>query len=280
MPVRPIAGHDTCWTRAGNGRRNAVLLHCSLASSRAWGPLSAALDAHLDMVMPDFPGHGKSADWDGTGDYHDLCTAVARAFLPEAGACDLIGHSFGATVALRLAHAMPERLRSLTLIEPVFFAAAYADRPALHGAHDRMLGAFAAALERGDRQAAARLFTDVWGDGRPWEALPDDMRHKMAARIHTVPASHAALSTDRQGLLLPGGLRHVSCPVLLVEGSDSPDLVPLINDGLARRLPDARRVVISGAGHMVPITHAAQVAREIAALLQETAAATPARAMD
>ena len=133
-----------------------------------------------------------------------------------------------------------------------------------------MLGEFANALERGDMTAAARHFTEVWGDGRPWEALPEDMRHKMAARIHMVPASHAALNTDRQGLLLPGGLQHVTCPVLLVEGSDSPQLVPLINDGLARRLPDARRVVISGAGHMVPITHAAQVAREIAALLQET----------
>lgn len=269
MPVRTVAGVDTYWTRTGNGRRKAVLLHCSLASSRAWGPLTQLLDLHLDMTLLDFPGHGKTADWDGTSDYQDLCTEVAEAFLPE-GTCDLIGHSFGATVALRLAHAMPGRVRSLTLIEPVFFAAAYADRPDLRGVQDRMLGEFANALERGDMTAAARHFTEVWGDGRPWEALPEDMRHKMAARIHMVPASHAALNTDRQGLLLPGGLQHVTCPVLLVEGSDSPQLVPLINDGLARRLPDARRVVISGAGHMVPITHAAQVAREIAALLQET----------
>ncbi|MDA7429999.1 alpha/beta hydrolase [Primorskyibacter aestuariivivens] len=279
MPVRTVAGVDTYWTRTGNGRRKAVLLHCSLASSRAWGPLSAVLDTHLDMTLLDFPGHGKTADWDETRDYQDLCTEIAQDFLPE-GACDLIGHSFGATVALRLAHAMPERVRSLTLIEPVFFAAAYADRPDLRVVHDRMLGDFSDALDRGDMHAAAAHFTAVWGDGRPWEALPDEMRHKMAARIHMVPASHAALNTDRQGMLLPGGLQHVTCPVLLVEGSESPDLMSLINDGLARRLTDARRVVISGAGHMVPITHAAQVAREIWALLQETAVATPTRAMD
>ena len=35
---------------------------------------------------------------------------------------DVVGHSFGGSIALRLALEMPELVKSLTLIEPVCFA--------------------------------------------------------------------------------------------------------------------------------------------------------------
>jgi lipase len=47
---------------------------------------------------------------------------------------DVIGHSFGGTVALRLAVERPDLVRSLVLIEPVFVAALLADRPDLKDA--------------------------------------------------------------------------------------------------------------------------------------------------
>lgn len=269
MPRKEIAGVETHWSRMGNGVRPALMLHCALASSRAWGPLAQGLDAMLDMTAPDFPGHGRSGPWDGARDYQDLCVEIAGSLRPE-GPCDLIGHSFGATVALRLAHAAPQRVRSLTLIEPVFFAAGFADRPDLRAAHETISAPFVQAFARGDMRAAARGFSAVWGDGRPWDSLPEEMRAKMTDRVHMIPATDEALNTDRQGMLLPGGLDHLRSPVLLVEGSDSPEMITMINDALARRLPDARRVMVSGAGHMVPITHAPQVAREIRAMVQET----------
>jgi pimeloyl-ACP methyl ester carboxylesterase len=79
------------------------------------------------MIAFDLPGHGRSADWDGASDYHHLSTQIAASFLTEP--VDLIGHSFGATVALRLAVEQPQKLRSLILIEPVFFAVAAQDSP-------------------------------------------------------------------------------------------------------------------------------------------------------
>ncbi|MES2144421.1 MAG: alpha/beta hydrolase, partial [Pseudomonadota bacterium] len=52
-------------------------------------------------------------------------------------------------------------------------------------------------------------------------------------------------------------------PVLLIEGADSPPVINAVHTELARRLAQATRLVVSGAGHMVPITHAQDVARAV-----------------
>ena len=70
----------------------------------------------------------------------------------------------------------------------------------------------------------------------------------------------ATLHHDGAGILLPGRLEALTLPVTIVTGSDSPEVVGDIAETLARRLPHARRVEISGAGHMLPLTHPAELA--------------------
>jgi pimeloyl-ACP methyl ester carboxylesterase len=57
--------------------------------------------------------------------------------------------------------------------------------------------------------------------------------------------------------------------VLLVEGAESPPIIDAVQEELARRLPQARRLIVPGAGHMVPITHPDIVARAVQAHLDE-----------
>jgi len=247
----------------GAGVPDALLLHCSLASSDVWRGLAGHLGDELTMTGFDFRGHGKSVDWDGAGDYHSICTADAAGFLTRP--MHLIGHSFGATVALRLALEHPEMLRSLTLIEPVFFAVArgteaYAD-------HTVESQRFVAAMERGAHGDAAQAFTDVWGTGADWAAMPAEMRADVTARIGLIPVTVPTLYDDSAGMAAQGRLEGVACPVLLVGGTASPTIVAAINDALAVRLPDVQRVKVEGASHMVPITHSAQVAAGISGFL-------------
>jgi lipase len=80
----------------------------------------------LSDRFPDRAGHGgaRGGTRRATGPrFPRPGTEHALGLLPE-GPVHLIGHSFGATVALRLAIEAPERVASLTLIEPVLFAAA------------------------------------------------------------------------------------------------------------------------------------------------------------
>lgn len=250
----------------GQGSRRALAIHCTLAHVGAWRGLGQVLGDDLTLVAFDLPGHGRSGDWDGKCDLHRLSTDAALRYLTEP--MDVIGHSFGATVALRLAVEHPDLVRTLTLIEPVFFAAALQDAPDVVEAHDAKAAPCFEALERSDATLAARLFNRFWGDGTRWEDMPDATRHYLADRMHIVPGQATAIIEDNAGLMAPGALDKAAMPVLLIQGENTADVIDAIHASLATRLPDARRVWIKGAGHMAPLTHPWQVADEILRLFE------------
>lgn len=237
-----------------------LALHCSLAHSGEWAGLVPHLPG-LRLMAPDLPGHGKQPLWDGHSDPHSDATRQAAACVQALGApVDVIGHSFGATVALRLAMERPELIRSLVLVEPVLFAAARAAEDPAFAAFiaDHLL--FAALLAEGRRDEATAAFLAEWGAGEPWEALPAATRDYMAARIGMVAALDPVLMGDAAGLLRYLGLESLGVPVLLVGGGRSPAVAGAILTELARRLPDARRATVADAGHMLPVTHAGALA--------------------
>lgn len=245
--------------------RPVLALHCSLSHAGEWSALAARLPG-MRLVAADQPGHGHQPDWDGQSDLHAQAVAEAAALVGALGApVDVIGHSFGASVALRLALERPDLVRRLVLVEPVLFAAAagspaFLDFVARNDQLPRLIAAGRA------EEAAAAFYAD-WGAGVRFDGLPAALRAYMVARIAIIPAQNGVLVEDAAGLLSPGRLEALHSPVLLVEGADSAPVVAAIQAGLARRLPDARRVVMPGARHMLPVTHAAELAPLVAAHL-------------
>lgn len=269
MPKDMRGGHGTYWTTFGQGRRKALLIHCSLAHSGAWNGLAKLFEDQLDMRAFDLPGHGKSDEWPPDQDMQALSVAMAADVIGRDGPMDIIGHSFGATVALRLAIEHPDLVRSLVMIESVFVAAALADQPDLAKSHAHLMAGYVEAVKRGDRQAAAREFMAEWGDGRPWESLPEAQRAFLADRIHLIEANDATVMRDLPQVLERGLIEQVEAPALLIRGAESSGFVGPIHAAIVRRMKTARDVAIEGAGHMVPITHPKAVAAEITAFLAE-----------
>ena len=256
MPRDTRAGHPTHWQVFGSGPRPALALHCSLAHSGAWAGVAQHLGGVLNITAPDLPGHGNSADWDGQEDYATLSAKVAASFFEEP--MELIGHSFGALLALRIALEVPLVVRSLTLIEPVLFAAAQG-HPEWDG-HVAEMAPFVQAMQAGDREAGAAAFTALWGAGQSWDSLSQRARDYNTGRIHLIPAIAPANYEDNAGLLAPGGLEGLVMPVMLIQGSESPRVMHRITEAIAARLPEVGVAEVKGAGHMLPVTHAAQVA--------------------
>lgn len=270
MAQEILAGHPTtCRVWERGAARPVLALHCSLAHGGAWTGLAERLEG-VTLTAPDLPGHGSSADWDGVQDYHALTTSVAIALAEKLGQgqpIDVLGHSFGGSVALRLALERPDLVRTLLLAEPVVFMAAKGspEWDGLRQVHDRIDAAFAA----GDPAGAAAIFHGLWGAGAPLDRLPERARDYIVGRIGLVGAIDAVVMRDAPGLLAPGRLEALSVPVLLAGGSDSPPVAGAVLRALAARLPQARQITVEGAGHMFPITHAGVLAPEVQALLSE-----------
>lgn len=238
----------------GDPERPAIGLHCMMGSGGLFDPLAARLGGLVDLRAFDFPGHGRSPDWIAPGDGIDLHTFVTRQ---AAGLItrpvDLIGHSFGATVALRIAVGAPHAIRSLTLVEPVLFAAA---SPAASKAEYDRLAPYEAAQ---DWDGMLRQFLGDWGAAGP---VPSEgpKAERLRRQMRMVVDTNAGLMADRANILREGGLEGVDVPVMLIAGAQSPPIVHEIAEALAARLPDVARATIPGAGHMLPMSHPDQFA--------------------
>lgn len=272
MPKDIFASHATHWRVMGQGAERKVLaLHCSLAHAGVWMGLASKLEG-VEVHAPDLPGHGYSGDWDGASDLHALSTGVAAGMLEAlvakaGGPIDVMGHSFGGTVALRLAQDYPQYVRSLVLIEPVLFALArqnaiWREQEAANLQIETLLAE--------DPFLAAKAFHAIWGNGESLEAMAPRARDYIIDRMHLVTAQTAVLVDDVAGLTRPQKMAALQMPVLLLEGGASPGVVAVIQEQLKRFLPKATRHCLQDARHMLPITHYKDLAPLIAAHLAQS----------
>ena len=251
--------HIRTWP--GDPDRLAVALHCMMGSSAGWASIAQLLGGRVQLRAFDAPSHGRSRDWQprpGT-DYHTAVTEIARELMGD-GPVDLIGHSLGATVALRIAVEAPWTIRTLTLIEPVLFAA--------DPARADVLGAdLRAAAAAGDMAEATRLFLDDWGGPGGLLSMPAARREAAVRQMPLIIETDDALAADVHDILRPGGLEAIDAPTMLIRGDRSPPVIAAIAHSLSSRISHARCETVTGAGHMLPLTHPAAVAELIGANL-------------
>ena len=269
MPEAILAGTRTWWREEGQGARDMLLLHCTLAHSGAWKGVMARLARRFRMRAMDLPGHGRSGAPEPGRSWQRQSAAMAIALLERGGGpADLVGHSFGATVALRIAVERPDLVQSLVLIEPVFFSAARDAGRAEFKTHMALHDRFFALLEQGDHEGAARAFSEMWDGPGAWEALPAAQRGYMAARIDMIRRGGESLLGEGPDYIPLAKVGKIAAPVLLIEGAETDPVIGAVQDSLESVLPAARRVVVPGAGHMVPISHPGPVADAIADFLK------------
>ena len=143
-------------------------------------------------------------------------------------------HVRRATVALRIAVSAPEAVRSLTLIEPVLFAAAP------DPANDAVMRELSDLVAAGESEEAARRFLSIWG-GIDWDAQTPAGRERLIRQMTLVVAGNDTLMRDSANILRAGGLEAIDAPVMILMGAQSPPVIGNIADALAARLPDIGR---------------------------------------
>src|SRR5262249_26673414 len=147
-------GTRVAYADTGSGEA-VLLLHSSANTGSQWRSLMEMLQASYRLLAPDLYGYGETDPWPSnvplrlTDEAALIDAVLARYDRP----IHLIGHSYGAAVGLRFAVEWPERLLSLTLIEPVAF---HLLRDALVGSADHDLYDEIAEMATAVTEAAAK----------------------------------------------------------------------------------------------------------------------------
>ena len=138
---------------------------------------------------------------------------LARAGSPLA----LVGHSYGAAVALIAALANPGRVRAMALYEPTLFALLDAETPAPNEAEGirNAVADASAALDAGNQDAAAERFIDYWMGTGSWKQTPEERKPPIAASVTNVRRWAHALFTEPTPL---EAFRSPRCPGALHGG--------------------------------------------------------------
>ena len=247
-----------------------VCLHSNASSSAQWRGLMDLLSPHYRVLAPDSYGSGQSPEWNSDREIA-LRDEVAfiEPILRKAGTpFALVGHSYGAAVALIAALANPGRIRAIALYEPTLFSVVDTQSPPPNGADGirNAVSAASSALEAGDPDAAAGHFINYWMGPGTWDATPPQRKPAISASVANVRRWSHALFTEATPA---SAFRRLDMQILYMLGSKSPESAHAVAAILLTVLPCVKVVEFPGLGHMAPITHAELVNAEISKFLGE-----------
>src|SRR5215467_8101676 len=171
MEIAPIPFY-----REAGGGPTVVCLHASGSSSRQWLPLMEYLGPRYHVIALDTYGTVKSPAWQAKRPLtlSDEVALLEPVLERAHGPVMLVGHSYGAAVALIAALEHPEKVHALVVYEPTLFALVDQESPEPN-AIDGFRATFtetAELFEAGDAAAAGRCFVDYWSGSGAWEQMP------------------------------------------------------------------------------------------------------------
>ena len=252
-----------------------VFLHGVGGGAWSWRPQRASLADVGDLFTWEARGHGSAARVDDAGlaDYFvDAREALATAVAASGGPVFVVGHSMGGLLALVLAANLPELIRGLALIDPV-----YATGEDAYGHFSPAIGRVARTLclplirsfERDGAVSRAMgrwVFERAFEDRARMEAAWLDQRTQIPVEY---PRMLRESFTGPTGFELRDFAREIDVPTLVLEGSSAaggarfPRLVETLRD----RLGSAFRYETIAGGHYLQLDRPEAVNERLRALL-------------
>ncbi len=247
-----IEGQRLHYLKAGAGPA-IILLHGLLGGSFCWRFNMEALAERFTVYAPDLPGLGLSPaprrlDCSMQAQARRLLGLMEQMRLDHA---DLVGSSWGGSVALLLS-ALTPRVRSLVLAAPV--------NPWSEWGRERVeffsgpLGSFL--VRYGMRLPPARRYHQpaleaMYGDRsriKPGTLEGYVELTKIRNRGHNLASILRSWRQDVQSLST--AIARVRAPALLIWGTEDRAVDPRSMDALEGVLPQCRRAVLPGVGHL------------------------------
>ncbi len=256
---------------AGSGEA-LVLIHGSASDHRTWQAQQEKFAERFRVITYSRRYHWPNKPIPTEADYsiaEHLDDLRALLHSLDAAPAHLVGHSYGAFLALLLAMESPALVRSLVLAEPPAITLFVSNQPkplellkllvtrprtavAIIKLGALGLGPAAAAAGRDDMKDAMRLFGTAALGRAAYERLSEERRGQVRANLFK-----AELLDSGFPPLLAQPLRNIQAPTLLVTGQSSPLAFHRLADRLEELLPRTERVEIPDASHIMHEDNAA-----------------------
>ena len=254
LPRSELTSSLSGWQGGEGGEGPPLLLiHGVGLRAEAWSPMLPILNRHFAVTAVDLPGHGESAKLQD-GDQNSLNEFTDRIaeLLPSPSQKVLVmGHSLGALIALDLAIKHADKVAAVVPLNAIYRRSTEAKAAVLS-----RVGELAHNDIPDPTQTLLRWFGEQpQGDGlqmaqacRQWLTQVDRQGYHDAYKVFA--ENDGPADSD---------LKSLPFPALFVTGPDEPNSTPDMSHAMAGLVPRGRAVIIDGARHMMPMTHAAEV---------------------
>jgi 3-oxoadipate enol-lactonase len=238
----PTPGGKLYYETAGEGPA-VVLIHGGQMDRRMWDAQFKRLTQDFRVIRYDVRGYGKSPEARRPYSSHD----DLRALLAYLGAdrAHLVGLSLGGRIALDFALAYPQHVDKLVPVAPGLSGFAWPQ--------EQRERAYRIAIAARDENLEAA--TELWL--RDPCMAPAMENPAIAPRLRQLTFDNAHVWYMNYFLERPlqppavERLHEIKAPTLVIVGDrDVPDIQQIVEQ-LAAQVPDVRKVVIPGAGHIV-----------------------------
>jgi pimeloyl-ACP methyl ester carboxylesterase len=237
-----------------------LLLHAGIANRQMWrdhlGPLA---EAGYRAVAVDLPGFGQAHARSPVAHWEEVAATIEALGVEQAA---LVGNSFGASVALRVAAVYPERVASLTL-----FSGPDVPEPEPSPELAAIFDAVERAEAAGEPERMIEEIVAGWVRPRARETVGSRIAEMQRENHRGRGPDNVEFAEDPLEVH-PGRVVAIECPVLLAAGEeDLPDFRDAV-EGLSSRLPSATGTLIPACGHLAPLEAPAESLRLMLANLE------------
>ncbi len=215
-----------------------LLLHGGGVAGWMWNSLRRSLESKCNVLVPDLPGHGQSAD-EPYRSHTDTVDALSQVLSHgDSTPAVVIGFSLGAQLTIELASKYPE------LVDRAMVVSAQAKAMPFTGLTLRALGA-AAPLARNRRFArmqARELFVP-----------PELMEEYLDTSAHITKATLLAAVGDNMRFELPAAWSGFRGQALVMVGRRERALMRDSAAAIHTALPGSEIEIVDGCGHGIPL---------------------------
>jgi len=224
-----------------------ILIHGGLLDRRMWDDQFEAFAEEFRVIRFDVRNHGNSKGVPDTfKHYEDLLKILEHLNLQKAA---LLGLSLGGRIAIDFAIAYPDKVSAIILASPG--ASGYEFKSDTFKKNNEQLQK---AFREGNIELGIEYFQQAWTDG-PYRE-PDEIEPSVRDKVRSM-ALNTLEEWENESVmeeLEPPAidrLNEIQAPTLAIVGDlDMPGILEIV-EAVIKNIPDAEKVVIQGAAHMV-----------------------------